>query len=49
MKYLLKQNKEDKGILCNKVIIDGYKYYLYYNTEPKKIGQYYNLQKTLLN
>ena len=41
MKYLLKQNKEDKGILCNKVIIDGYKYYLYYNTEPKKIGQYY--------
>lgn len=26
---------------CEEVEIDGYKYYLYYNTEPKKIGQYY--------
>ena len=27
MKYLLKQNKEDKGILCDKVIIEGFEYY----------------------
>lgn len=26
---------------CEEVEISGYKYYLYYNTEPKKIGQYY--------
>ena len=28
MKYLLKQNKEDKGILCDKVTIDGFDYYV---------------------
>lgn len=27
MKYVLKQNKEDKGILCDKVTIDGFDYY----------------------
>ena len=26
---------------CQEIEIDAYKYYLYYNTEPKKIGQYY--------
>lgn len=26
MKYLLKQNKEDKGILCDKVTIDKNKF-----------------------
>lgn len=26
---------------CEEIEIDGYKYYLYYNIEPKKIGQYY--------
>ena len=28
MKYLLKQNKEDKGILCDKVTIEGFDYYV---------------------
>jgi hypothetical protein len=28
MKYLLKQNKEDKGILCDKVTIDRFDYYV---------------------
>lgn len=28
MKYLLKQNNEDEGILCDKVAIDGFEYYL---------------------
>lgn len=28
MKYLLKQNKKDKGILCDKVTIDGFDYYV---------------------
>lgn len=28
MKYLLKQNKEDKGIFCDKVTIDGFHYYV---------------------
>lgn len=28
MKYLLKKDKEDKGILCEKVTIDGFDYYV---------------------
>ena len=28
MKYLLKQNKEDKGILCDKVTREGFDYYV---------------------
>ena len=28
MKYLLKQNKEDKGVLCDKVIVGMFDYYL---------------------
>lgn len=26
---------------CEEIEIKGYKYYLYYNSEPKRIGQYY--------
>lgn len=39
MKYLLKQNKEDKGILCDKVTIDGYSYYV--SEEEIKVGDWY--------
>ena len=40
MKYLLKQNKEDKGILCDKVTIDGFDYYLDYS-QPIKVDKWY--------
>ena len=40
MKYLLKQNKEDKGILCDKVTIDGFDYYLDYS-QPIKVDKQY--------
>lgn len=39
MKYLLKQNKEDKGILCDKVVIGGFDYYV--NEEEIKVGDWY--------
>lgn len=37
MKYLLKQNKEDKGILCEKVTIDGFDYYV--SNEKYAVGE----------
>lgn len=40
MKYLLKQNKEDKGVLCDKVTIDGFEYYVDYS-QPIEVGKWY--------
>lgn len=44
MKYLLKQNKEDKGILCEKVTIDGFDYYV--SDETPKYKDYYTCYVT---
>lgn len=40
MKYVLKQNKEDKGILCDKVTIDGFDYYESIIKTHSKKGDY---------
>lgn len=40
MKYLLKQNKEDKGVLCDKVTIEGFEYYIS-NDKPLNGEPYY--------
>lgn len=56
MKYLLKKNNEDKGVLCDKVVIDGFDYYLtgisyvdkgdfFYNVFNKKIEKSKNNQQ----
>lgn len=44
MKYLLKQNKEDKGILCDKVTIDGYSYYVSNEKATEGFYGYINFQ-----
>ena len=41
MKVKIINKNTNQQFDCEEVEIDGYKYYLYYNTEPKKIGQYY--------
>jgi len=44
MKYLLKQNKEDKGILCDKVTIDGCSYYVSNEKATEGFYGYINFQ-----
>ena len=44
MKYLLKQNKENKGILCDKITIDGFDYYV--SDEAPKYKDYYTCYVT---
>lgn len=41
MKYLLKQNKENKGILCDKVTIDRFDYYVNEEKTLSNNGDWY--------